>query len=120
MIKNVERPRFSEAEEELIQKLGTLSPIRPEEKEETSDGAEVEVQGDEDAKDEQEEEQRAEEEREAALAERMLEEVDVEAMSEQERLEYELNRAQAAVADLHTPVMAGAYQRHMQELQVCV
>jgi hypothetical protein len=38
-----------------------LFPIRPEDKEEKSDGAEVEVKGDEDAKDEQEEEDQVEE-----------------------------------------------------------
>lgn len=39
-------------------------------------------------------------------------------MTKQERLKYELQRAQAIVADLQTPVMQGAYMRHIEELQV--
>ena len=43
--------------------------------------------------------------------------MDLDAMSDMDRLEFELKRAQAAVADLHTPVMQGAYQRHIDQLQ---
>ena len=42
--------------------------------------------------------------------------VDLDAMSDMERLEFELQRAQAAVADLHAPVMQGAYQRHIEQV----
>ena len=45
-------------------------------------------------------------------------EVDLQSMTEEERLEFELARAQAAVADLQTPVMQGAYLRHIEELKV--
>jgi len=43
--------------------------------------------------------------------------VNLDEMTDMERLEFELQRAQAAVAGLHTPVMQGAYQRHIEELQ---